>query len=129
MQLAPIANIGYSSIKADLFTATLSINDLTIQLQPDTTDRSRQHLLRFSTGELTGINFLKVVFKKKLAVNTLQLTNGNIRLDQSLFDKTRMLQNELSARMPFKAISINRFQVTTSAIWLHANNRMAPFTF
>jgi hypothetical protein len=120
-QLSPVATVSYSAIKANFFAATLSISDLTIQLQPNRYDSIHHHQLRFSTCAITGISFLQAVLHKKLSIQKLQLNNGEIRLDPALFDSTHLLQKELSARMPFKNISINQVQLAAGSIWLTAN--------
>lgn len=117
-QLAPVANIGYSSMKADLFASRLSINDLTIKFRSDTGDH--QYMLSLSKCQLTGIDFLKMVFHQKLFINKFHLVKGNIRMDQNIFDKKNLLLTELSARMPLKKISINQFQVSEVNIRLNA---------
>src|SRR3954454_23006929 len=81
-QLAPVATVSYSSIHADFFASSLSIKDLSIRFQPDTSDRFHYHSFTYSKADLTGINFLGVLFSKKLSVNALKLENGLVKLDQ-----------------------------------------------
>ncbi|MEX6690952.1 hypothetical protein QTN47_25815 [Danxiaibacter flavus] len=122
-KLFPVANVSYLSLEADFFSSTLSIKNLSIRLQPDTGDHYRQHVFSFSKADFTGIDFLKVVFNKKLVINKLQLEKGDIKLDPSLFDKTNLLQHELSARMPFKNISVDHFEISEGNLWLKTNEQ------
>ncbi len=120
-KLSPFAKVSYSALQADFFSSTLSIKNLSITLQPDTSDHSHQHVLSFSEADFTGINFLKVVLNKGLFINKLLLENGDLKLDRSLFDKTNFLQHELSARMPFKNIAVDHFEISEGNVWLNTN--------
>lgn len=122
-KLFPVAKVNYLSLEADFFSSTLSIKNLSIRLQSDTSDHHGQHVLSFSKADFTGINFFKVVLNKNLVINKLQLEKGDIKLDRSLFDKTNLLQHELSARMPFKNISVDHFEISEGKVWLNTNEQ------
>src|SRR4051794_3689968 len=119
-QLAPVATVSCSSIHADFFASSLSIKDLSIRFQPDTSDRFHYHSFTYSKADLAGINFLGVLFNKKLSVNTLRLEKGLVKLDQFLLDKKDSLPNLLS-RMPFKNISIDHFETGKTDVWSHTD--------
>src|SRR2546423_15516128 len=54
-QLSPFAKIVFSSVRTNLFTSSLSINNLSIQLKGDTADQQHQHIFNFSKAEFTGL--------------------------------------------------------------------------
>jgi hypothetical protein len=86
-QLSPFANVTFSSISANLLASSLSIKNISIQVRPDTIDKFHQHLLNFSKAEFSGVDFLKIIFKKSLSINTLRLEKGEIKVDSFLLDK------------------------------------------
>jgi len=119
-QLSPLAKVSFSSIQANLFTSSLSINDLSIKLNPDTADQQHQHLLKFSKAEFSGFDFFKAMFNKKLSVNKLRLEKGDIKFDEVLLNQNDSAQYDFSSRLPFKSISINHFEIAESNVWLHS---------
>jgi hypothetical protein len=120
-QLAPLAKVSFSSIHADLFASALTLNNLLIKVQPVSTDSNHQHVIKFSKAELTGMNFLKIVLNKNLSISKLNLTQGLIQVDQLLLDKKDALQYNFSAKMPFKNISINHFEINNASVWAHSD--------
>jgi len=120
-QLAPFAIVRYSSIHADLFSSWISINDLSIKFQPDTTDSHCHHIFNFSKADLTGISFFDAILNKHLSINKLKLNKGAIELDQFLLNKKDSLQYDLLSRMPFKNVSIDHFETSEINVCAHSD--------
>lgn len=120
-QLAPFAIVRYSSIRANLFSSRISIHDLSITFQPDTSDLRHHHLFNFSQADFTGVRFIDAILNKHLSINKLTLNKGTIDLDQFLLNKKDPLQYDLSSRMPFKKISINHLETSETNVWTHIN--------
>ncbi len=125
-QLSPIVKVSFSAVHANLFTSSLSISDLAIQFNPDTTDKQHQHFFYFPKAEFAGISFLKVIFKQELSINKLKLESGKIKLDESILDKKDSVQNALLQKTPFKNILIDHLEMTKMNVWLHSttNNKL-----
>lgn len=120
-QLAPLAIVRFSSIRADLFASSISIKDLSVKFKPDASGSCHYHLFNFSKADLTGINFWNVILYKHLLINKLRLSNGEIELDQFLLYKKDSGQHDLLSHMPFKNVSINHFETGETNVWIHLN--------
>jgi hypothetical protein len=118
-KLAPLATVKYSSIYTDLFASSLSINDLSVKFQPDSSN-SNHHSFYFSKVDFTGMNFLKALVSKELLIDELKLEKGAVLFDQFLLDKKDSAVYELMSRMPFKEISINHLETDETNVWTHS---------
>ncbi|NML37739.1 DUF748 domain-containing protein [Chitinophaga sp. G-6-1-13] len=117
--LSPELKVSFSSVKSNLFTSSLALNSLTIDYIPDSNELGHQHVLRFSKVELSGVNFLMMLFRRTLSVNNLKLSNGKLNLDQFLMNKTDTARKSLFANMPFNSISVRHFELTNIRVWEH----------
>jgi hypothetical protein len=121
--LSPVAKISFSSIRSNLFTASISLNNLKIDYTPDSNHCEHQHSVYFSAVELTGINFFKVIFRQTLSINNLKLRNGSIKLDPFLLNKKDSLQHNTLPQIPLQNISIRHSELTAINIWMHADQK------
>lgn len=117
-QLSPTLKVSYASIRTNLFTLSLSIRDLNVRFNPDTADRYHQHSLHSSDVEFNGINFFKVIFNKRLSVNTFTLENTDVHLSRFLLSKKNAPQHGLFANMPFTNISLDHLDMLKCKVWL-----------
>ncbi len=120
-QLSPLLKVHVSSIQSNLLSSSLSLNNLTIAYIPDSTKGQHQHSLYFSAVEISGIHFFKVVFRHKLSINNLKLSNGEVKLDWSLLNKKDTPQKNIFTRPPFRDISITHLELTSIHVWTHAD--------
>lgn len=109
--LSPQLKINYSSVKSNLFTSSLALNNLTIDYTPDSSQH--QHSMHFSKVELNGIHLLKMLFRQTLVINNLNLGNGEINLDRFLMNRKDTAPMQLLAQVPFKSISVHHLQLST----------------
>jgi hypothetical protein len=116
---SPYLQINYSAINTSPFSSSVSINDIDIHYKPDIKDQQHQHIFYFSKVELSGINFLKLLFGKKLSLNNLRIEKGNIELDQFLLNKKDSAFKNIINQIPIKNISLNHFELARTAVWLH----------
>jgi hypothetical protein len=119
--LSPKLKISYSSIKSNLITSSLSLSNLTIDYIPDSSNHQHEHSLHFSGVELNSVNFLMILFRRTLSINTLKLSDGEVNLDGFLMNKKDTAQLHLFADAPFKSISVSHFELTTIHVWEHTN--------
>ncbi|PSL34508.1 DUF748 domain-containing protein [Chitinophaga ginsengisoli] len=119
--LSPALKISFSSINSSLITSSLSLNNLIIDYIPDSTEHQHQHAIRFSVVELHGISFLKILFRRTLSINNLNLSNGAMYLDRFLLNKKDTAPMHLFAQPPFEDISINHFQLTAIHVFEHTD--------
>ncbi len=118
-QFSPYANIHIASAHANLFRLSLSLKELYIQYYPDTTDKQHAHIIQFKDAELSGINFIKVLFTKKIGISTVTLSSGTVTLNSMLLYKN-LPQPDLFATMPFSNIDIGHINVTKGSVFLSA---------
>jgi hypothetical protein len=120
-QLSPVAKVSYSSIRSNLFSSSISFNNLKIDYTPDS--NNHQHSLYFSTAELKGINLFKIIFHQTLSVNNLKLRNGEIKLDEFLLNEKDSTQKKEFPQIPLQHISIGHFELTAINIWMHSEQK------
>src|SRR5215469_11467291 len=85
--ISPELKISISSIHSNLFNSSLALNDVTIDYLPDSNIHGHRHSFHFSEVELSGINFLRLMFRRALSINDLILSNGDVNLDRFLMNK------------------------------------------
>lgn len=120
-QLPPGVKVNFTAIKSNLFTSTLSLDSVSIDYTPDSSQRQHQHTLRFPAVELTGISFLKMLFHRTLSINNMKLSNGDVNLDEFLLKKKDSLQKHLFDHASFNSISVNHFSLTDLRLWEHTD--------
>lgn len=118
---SPYLQINFSSVNASLFSSSVSINDIHIHYKPDENNQRHQHIFYFSKVELTGINFLKLLFNKNLSLNKLQIGKGKIELDQFLLNKKDFALKNIINQMPFQNILVHHFELAQTGVWLHTD--------
>lgn len=120
-QLSPLEKVSFSSIKSNLFSSSISFNNLKIDYTPNS--NHHQHSLYFSTAELNGINLFKVIFHQTLSVNNLKLRNGVIKLDEFLLSEKDTAQKNKFPPIPFRHISISHFELTAINIGMYSEQK------
>ena len=121
--LSPAVQIRFSSAHVNMFSSEVSLNSLEINFIPYANQQESKHVLYFPQVSFKGISFIKFLFSKELAVNTLQPEGGNIHLDQFLLDKKDSLQTNIftAIKWPFKKLLIERLELKRTTIFLHLN--------
>jgi hypothetical protein len=114
-QLEPAVHITYSDLHTDIFSSTLSLDNLTVQVHPSSKN-THQHVLYIRHLLITGIHYLKLASAKDLVVKSIQLDSSDIQLDQLLLDNTDSAKAGNSLKMPFERIAARRIVLTQSHI-------------
>lgn len=114
-QLEPAVHITYSSLHTDIFSSTLSLDNLTIQVHPLSKD-THQHALHIRHLRITGIHYFKLASAKDLVVNTIQLDSSDIQLDQLLLDNADSAKAGSPLKMPFERIAASRIVLAKTHI-------------
>ncbi|MGN7819316.1 hypothetical protein ACTJJB_04255 [Chitinophaga sp. 22536] len=118
--LSPELNIRFSSVKSNLLTSSLVLNDVAINYMPDSS--GHQHSLHFLRMELRGVNFLAMLFRRTLSVNNVKLSNVELDLDEFLLKRKDAAAGRLFAKVPFKSIRVGHCGLTNIRVWEHAGH-------
>lgn len=116
-QLSPLVQVYFSNIKTNVFTSSISILDLSIKIKIDISDSTHQHIIHFSRADLSGIDFFDALFNNKLSVNHLQLSKGEIDLNEFLLNKVNSSGEDLLINIPFKCGIIRNFAINETNVW------------
>ncbi|MBC9908996.1 DUF748 domain-containing protein [Chitinophaga varians] len=115
--LSPGLKVSFSAINSNVLTAVLSLDSVIIDYTPDSSQSQHQHMVRFSAVELTGISFMKMLFRRTLSINDVQLSKVEVNLDEYLLKKKDNLGKQLFDHTAFNSISVNHFTVNDLRIW------------
>jgi hypothetical protein len=123
--LSPATTVKYSKIETDLFSSSVSFNNLEIDFAPYTNLQLNRHTIKFSRAALKGISFYQFLFHKKLWATNLILEDGTLDLDQLLLDKKDSLQADVirEIRWPFKKLNIKNVELRKTVAYLHSAQR------
>lgn len=114
----------FSKVKTDLFSSSVSFDNLEIYFTPYPNLQLNQHAIKFPRASLEGISFYQFLFHKKLSAISLVLDDGNMHLDQLLLDKKDSLQGDIIKKMswPFKKLDIKNVQLRKTVAFLHSSH-------
>src|SRR5688572_23812095 len=112
-EISPAIEIKYSSLHSNLFTGTVSLDDLDIHFIPYPAMPEKKHSLHIPRAYLKGINIFNFIFNKKLSVNQVLFEKVNLLLDTFLIAKKDSAQVQIfkQAKLPYKASVIKLLQL------------------
>jgi hypothetical protein len=112
-QFAPYVKTEFSKIHINLFTASVSLDSLVIYYQPELKQTQHEHYAYFSSVDVTGINFFKLISGKNFSASALRLNKGNIKLDRYLLSKNDTLPANAftNVHLPFENISFGSVEI------------------
>lgn len=106
-QLPENIQLTYASLSTSILNSSIEIKEPVLIYQP-AKNQKHQHQLTFNSISLTGIHFLKFMTSKKLIIRSVDLNQGNIKLDQYLLDKQEKFEGPDA---PFESLEIGQLKL------------------
>ena len=125
-QLQPYVQAGFSEAHINLFAASVRLDSVYIQYDPEL---KHQHMyrLQFSSAALSDIHFLELILHKNFSAGLLALNNTDIQLDQYLLNHNSTLPDSFLERikLPFKNISLNNIEIKNAKFSQRNNTKLS----
>jgi hypothetical protein len=123
--LEPEIQIKYAALHLSLFSSSIGLDSLSIQLRPNSNDKY-SHSIYVDQVRLEGVHLFALLRGKEFIAERLKIGKSNIHLDDFLIQKNEVLPPGLASRLgfSFRKITIHRIECGRASLSLDSGKQI-----